>query len=285
MAFDFKGKTVLITGASMGFGKGLSECLAREGAHLALADLPIREEALQAWAADLSSRFCVQTWALTADLTEPHGPENLYREATGQAGEIDVLVNNAGICWYGDFTDMPLERMERMILLNILAYAKLSRLCLPSMTARNEGAILNVSSISAFQPVPKLSVYGATKAFTQSMSEAVRTELPLRSRVIVTTLNPPFTKTALIEDAGVPLDFIPLLTSFMDVEEVARSGVEAVKKGKARHVPGLYNKAMYLFVVRYLPRSVLMPLVRVLCHRLTDFVPGFCRTGKGKRKR
>lgn len=273
MSLNFSGKTTLITGAAMGIGKGLSECFARQGANLALADLPAQHESLKQWAEHLSRSYGVNTWAFPVDLTETEGPESLYHEVASRAGDIGVLVNNAGLCWFGGFADMPLDRIEKMILLNCLAYAKLSRLCLPSMIERDDGAILNLSSISAFQPVPMMAAYAATKAFTQSLSEAVRSEVPPRSRVAVCTLNPPFTRTALIHDAGVPRDFIPLLTSFMDVEEVAVSGVNAFRKGKIRFVPGLFNKVMYLFVVRYLPRNLLSALTWVLCHRLSDLGP------------
>ena len=273
MSLDFKGKTALVTGSAMGIGRGISEGLARQGADLALADLPSQEANLRQWAGRLSKSYGIRTWTFTVDLTDAEGPESLYHEVVSRAGDIDILVNNAGICWFGDFPDMPLDRIEKMILLNCLAGAKLSRLCLSSMIERDCGAILNLSSISAFQPVPRMAVYAATKAFTQSLSEAIRDEVPLTSRVRVCTLNPPFTRTSLISDAGVPQDFIPLLTSFMGVEDVARSGIDALKKGKPRFVPGLFNKVMYLFVARYLPRTLLSALTRLLCHRLSDLVP------------
>jgi short-subunit dehydrogenase len=274
---DFRGKTALITGSAMGIGSGLSECLAQKGSNLALADLPAQEEALRERAGRLSERYGVRTWVFTVDLTEEQGPERLYQDVTARAGDIDILVNNAGICWYGDFADMPLIRLERMVLLNCLAYAKLTRLCLPSMIERDQGAILNVSSISAFQPVPLLAAYAATKAFTQSLSEAIASEVPRRSSVTVSTLNPPFTRTALIDDAGVPRDFIPLLTSFLEVDEVAGPGIRAFEEGKPRYVPGIYNKVMHLHVVRYLPKSLLSALLWLLCHRLSDFYPAFMR--------
>jgi len=130
------------------------------------------------------------------------------------APKIHVLVNNAGICWFGKFSEMPLEKLNTMILLNGMAYAKMSRLFLPAMIERGEGGILNISSVSAFQPVPTLGLYAATKALTQSLTEAIRAELPKGSKVVVSTLNPPFTRTHLIEDAGVPIDYIPVKPPF-----------------------------------------------------------------------
>lgn len=273
MALNFTGKTILITGSSMGIGKGLSRCFAQEGANIVLADLPGERSRLEAWAQELKERYGIMTWTCCVDLTEPDGPQRLYDQATGLAGGIHTLVNNAGMCWFGNFIDMPPERIEAMLLLNCLAYAKLSRLFLPAMLERDSGAILNLSSISAFQPVPKMAVYAASKAFTQSISEAVRAELPLGSNVVVSTLNPPFTRTSLIDKAGVPTDFVPLLSSFMKVEDVVETGFKAFQKGKARYVPGLINKVLYLFVVKYVPAAVLRPLTWLICNRLGDIIP------------
>lgn len=268
-------KTVLITGSSMGIGKGLSACFAREGANLALADHPREEGPLVEWARELEQTCGISTWTFCVDLTEPDGPEKLYKQVSNTVGDIHTLVNNAGICWYGNFRDMPEDRLQSMILLNCMAYAKLSRLFLPSLINRNEGGILNISSVAAFQPVPSLGIYAATKAFTQSMTEAIRTELPKGSKVIVSTLNPPFTKTRLVQDAGVPDDYIATKISFMSVDSVTRQGFRAFKKGKGRHVPGLHNRMFYLGIVKLLPHGVLSRLVWLLTRRLSDLRTSF----------
>ncbi|MBW2638465.1 MAG: SDR family NAD(P)-dependent oxidoreductase, partial [Deltaproteobacteria bacterium] len=166
MELNFTGRTVLITGASMGIGRGLSECFARDGANLALTDLPSEEENLKSLADELSSSYGIKTWTFAADLSDAKGPETLHREVIERAGGIFGLVNNAGICWWGPFADMPFDdRLERMILLNCMAYAKLSRLVLPAMIEKDEGAILNISSAAAFQPLANMALYAATKAF------------------------------------------------------------------------------------------------------------------------
>lgn len=233
MKWKVKGKNVLVTGAAMGIGRGLSECFAREGANIILVDLPAQKECLTEWGAKLRKHFSVRIWTFYRDLTESDGPEQLYKQVVREVPDVHVLVNNAGICWFGRFSEMPMDRLNTMILLNCVAYAKMSRLYLPAMIARNEGGILNISSVSAFQPVPTLGLYASTKALTQSFTEAIRAELPKRSKVVVSTLNPPFTRTHLIEDAGVPSDYIPMKMSFMSVDEVVSSGVRrlcAVKK-------------------------------------------------------
>jgi hypothetical protein len=257
----------------MGIGKGLSLCFAREGAHLALADLPVEKGRLESWAEELRKAYGITIWTFYSDLTAPDGPEKLHGEVTASIGEIHTLVNNAGACWFGQTIDMPMDRLERIILLNVVAYTKLSRLFLPKMIERDDGAILNVSSISCFQPVRMLNVYAATKAYTQSFTEAMRMELPRRSRVVISTINPPFTRTALLEDAGVDLDYIPLLTSFLHVDEMLKGAFPAFLKGKPRYVPGLMNKITYLGIIKYLPHKLSNMLVRFLAHRLSEYLP------------
>jgi len=270
---EFKGKNVLVTGSAMGIGRGLSECFAREGANLILSDLEGQRQGLEEWAHELENTYQIRTWTFCVDLTDPDGPERLYESVSKEVVDTHILVNNAGICWFGCYKDMPHDRLQNMILLNCMAYAKLCRLFLPAMIERNEGGILNVSSVSAFQPVPTLGLYAATKAFTQSLSEALRGELPAGSRVVISTLNPPFTRTRLIEDAGVPSDYIPIMMSFMSVSDVTASGVKAFRKNRERFVPGLLNRILYLVVVRFLPHRLLVFSSRILTRRLSDLLP------------
>lgn len=271
MKLDFTGRTVLITGASMGIGRGLSTCFARDGANLALTDLPSEEKNLKSLADELSFSCGIKTWTFTADLTDAKGPETLHREVIAKTGEIFGLVNNAGICWWGPFADMPVEdRLERMILLNCMAYSKLSRLVLPSMIENDEGAILNVSSVAAFQPLGTMALYAATKAFTQSLSESILYELPRKSKIVVSTLNPSFTKTRLLKDASMPDDFIPFWISLKEVDAVTRAGYRAFKKGQMHYVVGWQNKYFHLFFPRLLPRKALNRISWFLCHRWSD---------------
>ena len=279
-----KNRNVLVTGAAMGIGRGLSECFARQGANMILVDLPAQQKSLADRAEELQKKYQVKTWTFYRDLTESQGPEQLHDQVMREAGEVHVLVNNAGVCWFGPYSDMPLDRLSGMILLNCLAYAKMTRLFLPAMIRRNEGGVLNISSVSAFQPVPTLGLYAATKAFTQSLTEAVRAELPAGSQVTVSTLNPPFTRTHLIDDAGVPSDYIPIKMSFMDVDEVTSSGVEAFLRGRQRYVPGLLNRIVYLGLSGIIPHSLQNKLSRLLTRRLSDFMPAALTSFFGGQK-
>jgi len=91
--------------------------------------------------------------------------------------------------------------------------------------------------------------------------------------VTVSTLNPPFTRTHLIDDAGVPSDYIPIKMSFMSVEDVTTTGVKAFMKGKERYVPGLHNRIFYLGLSKFTPHSLLNRLSRLLTRRFSDFIP------------
>jgi uncharacterized protein len=272
MKVQYSGKKVLVTGSSMGIGKGLSKCFAKDGAHLFLTDLPSRKEQLDQWASELESDHGIKTWTFCVDLTGSKGPETLYQEVVNNAGELDVLVNNAGICSYGKFAEIPTDRLEKMVLLNCMGYAKLMQLFLPSMIARNSGSILNISSVAAFQPLPSLALYAATKAFTQSLTEGISGDLPWRSKVKVATLNPPFTRTFLINDAGVPDDFIPFTISFKTVDEVVEMGYQAFKNGKLFYVPGWQNKVLHLGVMKLLPRRAVNLIGRLTMKRWSDYL-------------
>lgn len=274
MKLNFKGRKVLITGAAMGIGRGLSQCFAEDGAHLILADLPAEKEKLEALARELQVTHGIETWTYCVDLTEPDGPERLHRFVTEKVGDIYCLVNNAGICWYGKFHEMPVtDRLERMILLNCTAYAKMIRLFLPGMIEKDEGAILSLSSMAAFQPVPTMTIYAATKAFTQSLCEGVRYELPRKSRIVISTLNPNLTNTALIKDSGMPKDYIPFAISFKSVDEVVRSGYRAFKKGKMFYIPGWQNRLIQSVTPRLLPKKGVDIIARIIFRRWSDVLP------------
>lgn len=273
MITSLKAKNILVTGSSMGIGKALARNFARQGANLILVDQDCWKDKLETWAGELRNTYHIRVWTFYGDLTDPDGPERLYAEVTKTVGEMYVLVNNAGICWYGKFSEMPTERLNRMILLNCLAYAKLSRLFLPAMIERNAGGILNVSSISAFQSVPIMGLYAATKAYTQSLTEAMRAELPKGSAVVISTLNPPFTRTQLMDDSRVPLDYIPVLSSFKTSEEVASAGVKAFMQGKDRFVPGLHNRIFYTGLVKFMPHWFMIYLASKVSRRLSEVLP------------
>ena len=167
---QLKNKVVLITGASSGIGKSLSRCFAKEGSILLLGCHPRERETLELWAQKLSAQFGSMVSTSPVDLACDDGPESLYAMVKRDHLKLDILVNNAGIISYGEFHQIPIARHESLVMLNALAYLKLMRLALADMVAQGSGRVLNVVSVSAFQPVAFQAVYGATEAFIQSLS-------------------------------------------------------------------------------------------------------------------
>jgi short-subunit dehydrogenase len=251
--------TALITGASSGIGAEIARELAARGHGVAL--VARREERLRELAAELSERHGVRAEAIRADLGRESDRDELAARLTEGGLRVGVLVNNAGFGDHADFADADRKRMTRMIELNCVALTDLQGRYLPPMVERGEGAVINVASTAAFQPLPSNAVYAATKAFVLSLSEAVHNELR-GSGVTVTALCPGPVSTEFVEEAGFggAEERTPGLI-WMSAPDVARAAVGGAEKGKRVVVPGALNRATALGG-QHSPRSVLLPLVR-----------------------
>jgi short-subunit dehydrogenase len=172
-----RGDSAMVTGASSGIGETFARTLAARGVDVLLTAHPAEAQRLQELADELGSRHAVRCAALPVDLAERAGPEQLRARADALGFEPDLLVNNAGLGYAGHFYELPLEDELRMLHLNVEALVALTRLYAPAMVARGSGAIVNVASTAAFQPVPYFSVYAASKAFVVRLSEALWAEL------------------------------------------------------------------------------------------------------------
>jgi short-subunit dehydrogenase len=166
--------TALITGASSGIGETFARELAASNTDLVLV---ARSQAkLEELATELSGKYQIKTTVIPQDLTQPAAGQVVFETVQAQDLRIDTLINNAGFGDYGAFSDRPLGKLLAMVQLNITAVVELTGLFLPSMQERKQGAIINVSSIAGFQPLPYMSVYAATKAFVLNFSEALWAE-------------------------------------------------------------------------------------------------------------
>ena len=250
--YSLHGKYVLITGASSGIGREMARVFAEEGAHVLLVAHPAESDALEAWAAELTATYGTQTWALAADLASEDGPQRVFEHAQGVLPRVDVLVNNAGILSYGRLTETPLEGLERVLRVNARACLVLMRLILPGMIARGEGRILNTSSLGAFQATAIQAAYGASKAFVQSLSEAVALEVE-GTGVAVSTLNPGMTDTPFLKGYARGIRAYRWGTKIPAVE-VARAAVEGLKRGRPVIIPGLANR-LSARILALLPRG------------------------------
>lgn len=255
--YEVKGKNVLITGAASGIGREFSRFFAADGANLILDDLPTRKDMLAQWAKELADKYNINIWTFHIDLSTENGPEQLYASAREAAGSIDVLVNDAGTLEYGNFVDIDYDKQVFMVKTNALALFKLTWLALRDMKNAGSGRIVNMSSCSAFQPTVYHAAYGASKAFVQSMSEAVNAELS-GTGIKVLTFSPPYTKTPLLKAGNMPDKMLWYsISGLWDPAVIASKGYKAFKQGKTICIPGPMNWLMHSIIVRLSPHNML----------------------------
>jgi uncharacterized protein len=231
----WRGKWALVTGASSGIGKALAQELAVRGAHLVVTAR--RKERLETLARDLSSTYGIRVEVCVADLSKPTAPIDIFRFTEEHGVEIELLVNNAGFGQYGEVHRIDASRLLDMVQVNCAAVLCLTRLYVPQMISRRHGDILIVASTAAFQAVPYISTYAATKAFDLFLAEGLAEELkPYGIRVCA--LCPGTTTSEFHEAAGHPPD---IKGHEETAEKVARTGLAALAAGKSYMISGLGN--------------------------------------------
>jgi uncharacterized protein len=216
-----------------------------------LVILARRAGPLQVLAAALRSAHQVSVEVLTADLGSPAGLAAAEARLSDPERPVELLVNNAALGLTGAFADLPADRAEEQIRLNVTAVVRLTRAALPSMLSRGHGGVLNLSSVAGFFPSPQAAVYGASKAFVTSFSESLAAELK-GTGVHVTALAPGFTRTR-VRDRAVSG---PASLAWLDADKVAAAGLEAVSAGRVLCVPGAQYKSA-LSLTRVIPRAVI----------------------------
>ncbi len=238
-------ETVLITGASSGIGEALAKCFAKGGHRLVLAARSTAK--LESLAAALADEHGVKVWVQTADLAKPGAAKALAAALKRKRIDIDVLVNNAGVLQQGAFTAIPAMRHQELIDLNVSGLTAMLAQFLPPMVKRGHGRVLNVASIAAFQPVPTLATYAATKAYVLSLTESLAEELK-DCGVTITALCPGITATHMLSSATKSNARLARLPAFMvgDADAVAAEGYRACMKGEVIVVPGAVNLAATL---------------------------------------
>ena len=236
MPIESKLNTTLITGASAGIGMEIARVFAEKGHDLVL--VARRETQLQELADTLAAKHSVGCIVLPMDLTADGACRQLYDQVAARGIDIDVLVNNAGLLWGGAFRRSEHAEIYAMIELNIRVPTQLCRLFLEPMVERGRGRILNVASVGAFQPVPSLAVYAATKAYMLSFTEALGVELTGKGAT-TTVLCPGFTDTDMVRDEQGQTTVPKML--IMPPQRVARAAYAACMSGDAVEVPGVAN--------------------------------------------
>jgi len=245
-------ETVLITGASSGIGEAMVRLLAERGFDLVL--VARSKDKLEALAAELGAAHKINAVAMAQDLSDPNAADDLLARCDEADLTIDFLINNAGFAHLDSFMASPVDVLLDLVQVNIAAVVHLARLFGARMAERGRGRILNVASIAAFQPIPSLGAYAASKAFVLSLTEALAVELKDKG-VTVTALCPGFTNTPLAQratDRG--FDALPIPGFLLsNPDDVAREGIDGALAGKVIVIPGVANQ-LAIGVTKFQPR-------------------------------
>ena len=255
MSRNHTGTTAIVTGASSGLGAEFARTLAARGANLVL--VARREDRLNELADELASAHDVTVHPLALDLATPGAIDHLVGFVRERGLTVDSLINNAGFGMHGALADADAARIDEQVRLNVGALVSLTRAFLPEMTASGRGVLVNVASTAAFQPVPFMAVYGATKAFVLSFTEAVAFETR-DSDLRVTTLCPGATRTEFFEVVGTEEARVG---NYQTPEQVIANAMRALDAWRtpATVVSGRRNSAASVFA-RVMPRSLVVPM-------------------------
>ena len=230
----------LITGASKGIGRAIARELASRGFNVLL--VARSEHLLQQLSAEVGSRFNVKTDYLALDLSTADAPQNVCDWCRARGYAISILVNNAGYGLSGSFEKYPLSEHLNMMQLNMSTMVGMTRLLLPELHQRQKAYILNVASSAAYQAVPKLTLYAATKAFVLAFSRGLHQELH-HTTVSVTCVSPGATDTDFPQRAQLGEKGMKTAEKFnMTPEAVATLAVKGMLAGKAEIITGFINK-------------------------------------------
>jgi hypothetical protein len=260
--FTYGGKTALVTGASSGIGETFARMLAQRGSDLIL--VARSENKLNVLAYELAQQYSINTYVIATDLGREGAAHTVWEQAQQRGLAVDLLINNAGFAMHGSFDTLDAARDHQQVMLNVAAVVDLTHEFLPAMLARGDGAIINVASTAAFQPLPYMAVYGATKAFVVSFSEALWAEYQGRG-VRVLALCPGATDTPFFEVVGAQE---AVVGQKLSPEYVVQVALDALEAGKSYVIPGTQH---YLLaqVPRFVPRSLAARIVARLARPRT----------------
>lgn len=246
---ELRGKRALVTGASSGLGADFARQLAAMGTNLVL--VARRAGRLNAVRAEILARYEIEIELVPMDLLDDGAPQALYDDLKARGLDIDVLINNAGYGLHGRFLELPWEKQEAMLRLDILVLTELTKLFLPDMVERGHGYVLQVASAIGYQAAPTYAAYAAAKAYVLLFGEALRHELK-KTGVGCTVLSPGITATEFLQVAGQEASLYQRIF-MMQSETVVRTGLEAMLKRRSSVIPGVHNKLL-AFGTRLAPR-------------------------------
>ncbi|GGF24396.1 short-chain dehydrogenase [Halobacillus andaensis] len=251
--------TALITGASGGIGYELAHLFAKAGYELII--VARSEIKLQQLKTELNDH---PVTVIAEDLSHPNGAENVYHKVKEEGKTVEVLVNNAGFGLNGAFEELSLKEQKNMLQVNVHALTELTHYFLPDMKKAPflniPKGVLNVASVAAFQPGPRMAVYYASKAYVLSFTEALREELR-GTGLTVSTLCPGATDTNFFKNANA--EETKLVKRTMTPKDVANEGFLGFIKGKRVIIPGTLNRSMAVST-KLIPRSVAAKLAHYM---------------------
>ncbi len=244
----------LVTGASSGIGREFAIELAKRGINVVLVGR--NKERLEE-TAYRCRQLSVETITYPIDLSNMQDVKKLIQDLDHL--KIDLLVNNAGIGLYGEFTKLNLEEIEKMIELNVKALTSLSHCFARKMIQAKHGGIINIASTAAHLPIPYFNVYAATKSYVYSLSISLWAELR-KYNVHVLCVSPGPTETLFFERSFKNQEF-HRFGKLMNPNLVAVGALKAFEKDKAFYVPHIKNKLITQFVARLVPHRVIARLL------------------------
>lgn len=236
---ETKREYAVVTGGTRGIGYELAKILATNGYNLVL--VARTETDLTRVAEEFRQQYGVQVATISKDLFDVEQAFALYDEVSMLDVPVEILVNDAGQGQYGEFVDTDIRRELDIIHLNISSLVVITKLFVRDMVANGHGRILNLSSIAGKLPGPWQSVYHGTKAFVQSFTEAIRSELK-DTGVTVTALLPGATDTDFFNKADMNSSKIVQEGELADAEDVANDGYKALMSGDDMVISGMKNK-------------------------------------------
>ncbi|MFF7738408.1 SDR family NAD(P)-dependent oxidoreductase [Streptomyces sp. NPDC007984] len=250
---SYQGTTALITGASAGLGEEFARQWAERGADVVL--VARRLDRLKELAGALEREHGITATPLAADLARPRAAAALKAQLAQRGITVQTLINNAGFGSHGAFTEQEPEQITRMIQVNVGAVAELSRAFLPELVADGRGALVMVASTAAYQPTPAMAVYGATKAFVLSLTEALAHETR-RSPLRVLAVSPGPVSTEFFDVVGTQEAAVGRVSSPAEVVTAARRALER-RRTPASTVAGMTNRLSAL-APRFAPRRLVL---------------------------
>ncbi|WP_240418616.1 SDR family NAD(P)-dependent oxidoreductase [Paenibacillus periandrae] len=233
--FKYSNKTALITGASSGIGEAFAYSLAAKKCNLIL--VARNHSKLKVLAEKLTEAYNVKTTVIAIDLSAPDAPQVLFQEVQKQQLKVDFLINNAGFATYGYFEQVSGVRQHEEVMLNVSALVDITHAFMPDLLRNQDGVLINVSSTAAFQPDPYMAVYGATKAFVLSFSEALWAENRKRGLKVL-ALCPGATETSFFDIVGSDEASVG---SRQSPSTVVHNALKALEKGRSHIISGRQN--------------------------------------------